>query len=268
MIEANTFVSINLKTDQMKKNRLILMYIMVLLFSQVSLFAQDEPAKENPWSINVDLMSRYVWRGQDFGSAPSIQPGISYSKWGLTLGSWGAYTFNNVNTNVQELDLYVSYSFLDMFSVTVTDYFFPAEGEDYKYFDYKDHSTGHVFEGTIGFNGTENLPLSAFVATNFYGCDARRLDQDGCPAEIQYSTYAEVAYSFNYLSLFMGFNLTTADTDMGESGYYGDSFGVVNLGISASKDIRITDKFSLPLNASLITNPQKEKVFFVVGISL
>jgi len=267
-MDTDIFVCVNLKTEKMKKNRLIFMFIMVFLFSQASLFAQEETAKENPFSVNVDLMSRYVWRGQDFGSAPSIQPGISYSKWGVTLGSWGAYTFNNVNSNIQELDLYVSYSFLDMFSVTVTDYFFPAEGVDYNYFDYKDQSTGHVFEGTIAFNGTENLPLSAFVATNFYGGDARRLDEDGNSGDIQYSTYAEVAYSFNYLSLFMGFNLTTADTDMGESGYYGDSFGVVNLGISASRDIKITDKFSLPLSASLITNPQKEKVFFVVGISL
>jgi hypothetical protein len=253
----------------MKKNTFISIFLVgFLLLSNFSFAQGEEPVKENPFGINLSIMSRYVWRGQDFGAAPSIQPGISYSKWGLTLGSWGAYTCNNVNSNVQEFDLYLSYSFLDMFSVTVTDYFFPDESADYKYFDYKDHSTGHVFEGTIAFNGTEKLPLSAFIATNLYGCDARRMDQDKCPAEIQYSTYAELAYSFKYVSLFMGFNLTEADTENGESGYYGDSFGVVNLGISVSKAIKITENFSLPVSASLITNPQKEKVFFVVGINL
>jgi hypothetical protein len=252
----------------MKKNRLILMMILAFLMIGKNIWAQESVEKENPFSVNLDLMSRYVWRGQDFGAAPSIQPGISYSKWGITVGSWGAYTFNNVNTHVQEFDLYLSYSILDMFSITVTDYFFPEEGADYKYFDYKDHSTGHVFEGTIAFNGTENFPLSAFVATNFYGCDARRLDLAGCPAEIDYSTYAEVAYSFEFINVFMGFNLTNVDTNIGEVGYYGDSFGVVNLGVSTSKNIKITDQFSLPVSASLITNPQKEKVYFVVGINL
>lgn len=253
----------------MKKNRLNLWLFIIFLLSGSFLWAEEDQAQEeNPWSLNVDLMSRYVWRGQDFGAAPSIQPGISYSKWGLSIGTWGAYTFNNLNSSVQEVDMYLSYSFLDMFSVTVTDYFFPNEAADYNYFNYKDKTTGHVFEGTIAFNGTKKLPLSAFIATNFYGSDARRIGDDGNMASIQYSTYAELAYSFKYLNLFMGFNLTTADTDKGESGYYGDSFGVVNLGVSASKSIKITDKFSLPLNASLITNPQKEKVYFVVGISL
>jgi len=240
---------------------------MGFLLSSSFLFAQEETQKENPLSINVDLMSRYVWRGQDFGAAPSIQPGISYSKWGLTIGSWGAYTFNNVNSNVQEADLYLSYSFLDMFSVTLTDYFFPAEGADYKYFNYKNETTGHVFEGTVAFNGTEKLPLSVFVATNFYGGDARRINSDGSTGSIQYSTYAELSYAFKYLNVFMGFNLTTADTDIGESGYYGDSFGVVNLGLSATKNIKITENFSLPLYAALITNPQQEKIFFVAGFN-
>lgn len=245
------------------------MMILVLAFTMLGTnlsWAQEETtSEESPLSLNVDLMSRYVWRGQDFGAAPSIQPGISYSKWGFTLGAWGAYTLNNVNTGVQEADLYLSYSINDMFSVTVTDYFFPDETVDYNYFDYKDKSTGHVFEGTIAFNGTEKLPLSILLATNFYGADARRINDDETIGSIQYSTYAELAYAFKYFDAFMGFNLTSPDKDNGESGYYGDSFGVVNLGISATREIKFSEKFSLPLYVALITNPQKEKIYMVAG---
>lgn len=249
------------------KMMMVLILAFTMLGTNLSWAQEETTSDESPLSLNVDLMSRYVWRGQDFGAAPSIQPGISYSKWGFTLGAWGAYTLNNVNTGVQEADLYLSYSINDMFSLTVTDYFFPDEASDYNYFDYKDKSTGHVFEGTIAFNGTEKLPLSILLATNFYGADARRMNDDETVGSIQYSTYAELAYAFKYFNMFMGFNLTTPDADKGESGYYGDSFGVVNLGVSASRDIKITDKFSLPLNIALITNPQKEKIYLVAGFN-
>jgi hypothetical protein len=43
---------------------------------------------------------------------------------------------------------------------------------------------------------------------------------------------------------------------------------VVNLGITVSKEIKISDSFSLPLTTSFIINPQAENVFLVLGISL
>lgn len=256
----------------MRKHNLITILLLAFLLlgthiSRAQEKTEREETKESPLSINLDLMSRYVWRGYDFGASPSIQPAMSYSKWGFTLGTWGAYTLNNINTGIQEVDLYLGYSFLDMFTVTVTDYYFVDEGSDYNYFDYDEYTTGHVFEGSIAFSGTDKLPLSVLLATNFYGNDARRINADGTEGNIQFSTYAEFAYAFKYFDIFMGFNLTTADAEKGESGFYGDSFGVINLGISASKEIKITEKFSLPLYAALITNPQKEKIYLVAGFT-
>jgi hypothetical protein len=65
----------------------------------------------------------------------------------------------------------------------------------------------------------------------------------------------------------MGFNLTNVDRDKGESGFYGDYMGVVNLGLTTTKEIEITNKFKLPLTVSLITNPQAEKIYLVAGFS-
>ncbi len=242
---------------------LLLLFIALqggLLYGQ-----QDSVDTKHPLSITLDLMSRYVWRGTDYGGSPSIQPGISYSLAGFTFGTWGAYTTNN--PGVQEVDLFLSYSIKNMFSLTVTDYFFPDEGSNYNYFEYGEIRTGHVLEGSLSFDGTDKLPLSIFVATNFYGADAQRLNADSTSAGIQYSTYAEAAYTFKYFNVFMGFNLTYPDTERGEIGYYGTSIGVINLGLTASKKIRITDKFSLPVTASIITNPQAEKIYLVAGFS-
>lgn len=251
----------------MKKSSLFFLIVLLISLSCSNIMAQEgEQTKAgSPFSISCDLMSRYVWRGTDYGGSPSIQPGIEYSIKGFTVGTWGAFTTNL--PGVQEVDLYASYTIKELVTITVTDYFFPDEIAGYNYFNYGDTTTGHVFEGALAFNGTEKIPVSFLIATNFYGADARRMKDNGSLGGLQYSTYAEIAYSFKYVDVFMGFNCTTPDTKKGEMGYYGDSFGVVNLGATFSKDIAITEKFSLPLTASLITNPQAEKIYLVVGLS-
>ncbi len=45
------------------------------------------------------------------------------------------------------------------------------------------------------------------------------------------------------------------------------NFEVCNIGLTASKEISITDKFSLPVNGALIWNPQREQFNVVVAIS-
>jgi len=44
--------------------------------------------------------------------------------------------------------------------------------------------------------------------------------------------------------------------------------GFVNIGITLSKEITISDDFSLPVCCSLITNPQAENIYMVFGFSL
>jgi len=238
--------------------------IVFLLFSSFMIFSQKQ---DDNLDIGVDLMSRYIFRGTDVGGAsPSIQPYLTYTYNKLTIGLWGAYSTNITAT--QETDFYVSYEFNDHFNVLLTDYFFPSDNSDYKYFNYDKSTTGHLLEATLNYSGTKKIPVSLLLATNFYGSDAVRLNPDGTRKDIQYSTYAEIGYAFKKFDTFIGFNLTDPDESLGETGFYGDGLGVVNLGLKVHKKIKITDKYDLPINFSLITNPQAEKIFFVFGISL
>jgi len=244
---------------------IVFITIIISLLSSNSIFAQqDSIAKESPFSVSCDLMSRYVWRGIDWGDAPSIQPSVSYTKAGFTVGAWGAFA-TNVN-GYQEADLYVSYAYKFM-SFTLTDYYYPSNVTPYKYFEYTDSITGHILETSLAFNGTEDLPLTVMIATYIYGDDNRKINDDGTVIGIQYSTYAEVSYAFNKVNVFMGTNLTKPNTDNGEVGYYGNYIGVVNLGATFLKNIKITNTFTLPLKVSVITNPQAEKIYFVAGFS-
>jgi hypothetical protein len=45
-------------------------------------------------------------------------------------------------------------------------------------------------------------------------------------------------------------------------------FNVCNIGIGTSKEIKITDTFSLPVSGAVILNPSSEQFNIVVGISL
>jgi hypothetical protein len=270
----------------MKKLFSLFISLFILLISNYSSFSQEEKEKDGLVSMDIsaDLVSRYIWRGAQYGgSSPNIQPDIALNVGNMSLGSWSSYSLGGTNF-VQEFDIYLSYTFLnEMFSVTVTDYFFPNDTVDYNYYDYKKNQTGHVFEGMLSFNGTEKVPLSAFVAVNFFGADAARLGDNPSNSDfnqwtgIQYSTYAEIDYSTTIKKVdfkaFLGMNFTKpkpADSltgFIGEIGYYGDKIGVVNVGITASKGIPITDKYQLPISVSLITNPQSKKIFAVFAIS-
>ena len=251
-------------------NKKIRLFLMMLLLSLTGIYAKDEEntKKKDTLTIGVDLMSRYVFRGTQLGGAsPSIQPNLAYTRGKLSIGLWGAYAINQTAAS-QEADFYVSYAITKNIGIAVTDYFFPTDDGNYKYFDYDKLTTGHLLEASVSYSGTEKLPLSVLLATNFYGSDPIRLNADGTRKGIQYSSYAEVGYAFNKFDAFIGFNLTKPNENLGESGFYGNTFGVVNLGLTAEREVKITKTFDLPLTFSLITNPQAQKIFFIFGISL
>jgi hypothetical protein len=239
--------------------------IPALIFTN-SLSAQEKTCK-GKLDISADLMSRYIWRGLNLGgSSPSIQPCMEYTNGNFTAGAWGGYSFSSAITT-QEADIYLSYSVAEKLSFTVTDYFLPKEDTINHYFNFDKNKTKHLLELSANFSGTEKLPLSLLVATNIYGADAKKRNGD-----IQFSTYIELGYSLKInktgCKTFIGFSLNNPDKAKGETGFYGPSAGVINLGLTATKEIKITDSFSLPVNASIITNPQAENIYIVFGISL
>lgn len=239
----------------------------LIAFILINTVSAQEDSCRGKVDISVDLMSRYIWRGLNLGgSSPSIQPNIEYNNGNFTVGAWGAYSMSQAITS-QEADLYISYTIADKVNFTLTDYFFPKEDTIIHYFNYAKYKTHHLFELSAKFLGTEKLPISLMIATNVHGEDAQKSNGGN-----QFSTYIELGYNFKInetgCSAFVGFTPNNPDETKGETGFYGPGAGVINLGITATKEIKISDSFSLPVNASLITNPQAENIFIVFGISL
>jgi hypothetical protein len=197
-------------------------------------------------SLGADVVSRYIWRGLDFGDAVSIQPGISAAFGDLEIGTWGSYAL--MGTGPNEVDLYASYA-IGNFSIGVTDYYFPAgivDSADSKWgaLDYGDPGS-HTLELMAGFS-SDDFPLSVMFAVNVYN------DEDN-------SMYAELGYAAGPVDLFVGLGNEVYTTE-GE-------FAVINVGVSASKDIKITEDFTLPMFGALVLNPDQERTHLYVGFS-
>lgn len=218
----------------------------------ISSFIVTAQEKTSNWSIGADVQSRYVWRGVELGGAsPSIQPYAEYSTGKFTFGAWGAYSLGGTNL-AQELDLYLTVDLSDDFHLTIIDYYFPTDGtgNNNNYLDFGS-TTGHVYEAALAFGGTDRFPLGVSVASNFAGASTG-------------STYVELNYTTD-----SGLGLFAGGVFGDDDGYYFTTgSGLINLGLSKSKDIKITDNFSLPVNASLIVNPDAENVYLTFGFSL
>jgi hypothetical protein len=200
-----------------------------LVFMFLIVSSQTVQAQE--WSPGLDIYSSYVWRGAKFGSGPAFQPYVDFSAGGFSAGAWGSV--NASTDEAYEMDLYASYGFDFGLSFTVTDYYFGGE-----YFD----SDMHFIEPSIGFE------LGGFSFTGAYMLGADVGD-----------AYVEAGYGFGAVDLFVG---------AGNGQYTKDGeFMVCNIGLSTSKEIEITEKFSLPLSGSVILNPSTEAFHIVVGVS-
>ena len=216
--------------------------------------AQNEEKVET--IISGDIVSSYIWRGQDLGSA-AIQPTLGVGYKGLSLTAWGSYGLVN-SDDVKELDLTLAYSFGGL-NIGVTDYWFDAGLDpDNRYFKYDAHGTNHLFEANIGYDfGIASLQWF----TNFAGNDG--VNNDGKRA---YSSYVEAAVPFKLSSI--EWTATAGAVPFATTFYGTCGFAVPNLSLRATKEIKVTDTFSIPIFGQVTANPCSQKAYLVLGFTL
>ncbi len=218
----------------------------------MSATAQDEIET----TVSTDFVNEYIWRGLKLGDV-AVQPTFGVGYKGLSLSAWGSYGLSNSN-DVKEFDITAAYS-IGGLNIGVTDYWF-SEGldPDSRYFKYDTHGTNHVFEANIGYDFG---PVSLQWFTNFAGNDGENKDGDRA-----YSSYVELAAPFKLA----GVDWTaTAAAVPWASTYYGTTgFAVTNLALRATKDIKLTDSFALPVFAQVAGNPCSQKAYLVFGFTL
>ena len=230
----------------MKKHLLCLL----AMIAPMMMSAQDEVET----TIGADIVSQYIWRGQELGDV-SLQPTLGIAYKGLSLTAWGSVGLSNKD-NTKEFDLTAAYT-TGGFHIGVTDYWFNTPNE--RYFAYSAHETSHVFEANVGYDfGIASLNWY----TNFAGNDG--VNKDGKRA---YSSYFEANVPFKLAAC--EWTATIGAVPYATSFYSNaNGFAVTNIGIKATKDIKVNDHFSIPIFAGITANPSTEKTFFIFGVSL
>ena len=230
----------------------IVLLAMGMVLSGTAL-AQDELET----TVKSDVVSSYIWRGQELGNV-ALQPTLAVGYRGLSLTAWGSVGLANT-ADTKEFDLTLGYT-IGGLNIGITDYWFNqmAGGDlEGRYFKYDAHATNHVFEANIGYDfGFASLQWY----TNFAGNDYK---EDGTRA---YSSYMEIVVPFKLSAV--DWTATVGAVPSSSVQYATNGFAVTNVALKATKDIRITDTFSIPLFAQIAANPCSQKAYLVLGFTL
>ena len=225
---------------------------LLIFISSINLFAQAEVG------VGADFVNRYIWRGLDLGTAASIQPTLALTTGGFEVGAWGSYQIGRDESSLpaDEIDIYLGYTFdvgSSSLGIILTDYYYPNGSFKFGDFD-GDGNGGHTIELGAIFSGPESFPFYISGYVNIHN------DPD-------YSSYFELGYSSTVNDV--GLDLFLGVTPGGDGAYYGTKdFNIINFGATASKEIKITDDFALPVFSSLIFNPKQEIAYLVFGITI
>ena len=210
-----------------KGKKMMLLFAIMGLASTSAVKAQDKVEA----SVGADLVSGYIWRGQDLGDV-SVQPAVGLSYKGFSLSAWGSVGFDATDT--KEFDLTLGYEY-GGFSIAVTDYWFTSYDSPARYSDYKN---AHTFEVGVGYDFG---PLAVNWFTNFAGSVGE--NEKGKDA---YASYVSISAPFKLGGI--DWSAEIGATPWANDFYNGDSF-------------------SLPLWAQAIWNPTTKGAYFVAGIS-
>lgn len=240
------------------KVKKIVLGLFVLGLSSIG-FVRSQEASDVNVDISGDFVSSYVWRGFKQAGA-SIQPSLSVEYKGLSLSGWASTDI--AGNDKKEVDFTLAYSVAGL-NFSLTDYWWDGEFAN-RYFSYPDSDfSGHMLEAGVSYTFPKSFPLNLSWNMFFLGKGNKKTNGDN-----SFSTYIEAAYPFSVkdVDLFISAGFTPW-----ESAVYGpdmDGFKFTSLQVGASKEIKINERFSLPLFANIIANPAVEDIHFVFGFTI
>ncbi|WP_172826821.1 TorF family putative porin [Flammeovirga sp. SJP92] len=215
------------------------MLLIIMVFR--NLYAQDKLQ----FSAGADLVNHYVWRGIDYGYSPAIQPDVELNYKGFYVGGWGTYAFLKSNA-VYEFEYRVGYTFEKIgLSLQVIDYVYSTATFDSPktthHVDQDESSIGHSFELGV---------IQRIKDFHFAGYINFSEDND---------IYVEVGYNYKGFELIVG---------AGNHEYtLNDNFNLVNVSLTKTFDLKLTEKYSPSLFCGTVYNPDASAVHLIFGVN-
>ncbi|MDR1562453.1 MAG: hypothetical protein LBS54_05140 [Dysgonamonadaceae bacterium] len=237
------------------------LFLAVAVFlAAFTLKAQESKGLE--LSAGADIVSKYVWRGANQGQGAAFQPTLGLSWKGLSLSAWGSTGF--AGQEAYEFDISLGYSVAGL-SVALTDYYWDGQAGEYD-----DHENCHHLEASASYSFSIPLTLSAATMIGFNDPGLNPADPTlgtTDPTERNLSTYLSAGYDFaiGAASLTASIGVTPWGSALWGSGE--DKFEVADISLKGSKELKITDRFSVPVFVQGILAPATKSAHLVFGLS-
>lgn len=250
------------------------------IFSQQKETDSSAVAKDKRLFLNLDIASRYLWRGQCWGGDYiAVQPTVEFSvSPKFTLGFWATTNFKrdyfypdgvSAYKGYQEIDFYLYYQLTDFLQFQLWDYYWPSvskvEGVNNNYFNYGPDGSKTVdamlyFDFSEGYRYPFNATISTLIAGNDF-----RYDTNGENPKRNFTTYLELGYTFTFFENSSRKSLQDIEVSPvvgavlnNEAAYYTyadyDRVSWVNLGVSTTKTLSLGGDVSMPITLSYTHN--------------
>lgn len=229
-----------------------ILIVLYVAFLSIHVSAQEK----QPWKVDfrTDFYSRHLWRGDQLGDAPAIEPEITLSTGNFGFSVWGATTLND---SYNEIDFILNYQIFPFLNISLYDYYNPVPDAVNEFWKYKGDDMRHSLELTSDLK-KDDFPLTLLAGVFLYG------DKDSIDSGERFSTYIEPGYNFRIAQ--KDFHLFAGFTPF--RGYYAGNFSFINVGASFSDSFAISKKLELPVEITFCTNPSTNQTWFIFGIGI
>ncbi|TWI95301.1 hypothetical protein JN11_04416 [Mucilaginibacter frigoritolerans] len=208
--------------------------------------------KYQPFDVNLQVRSLYIWRGFIVSNSPISDVDIHYTTRdrSFAVGVWGGTGFTG---DYKEFDYYVSYT-KSGFNFSVWDINNFTNYPNANLFNYNPASTSHFIDVTAGYQFGNSFPLSINWSTIVQGRDTY-VKSNGDLANA-YSNYVVLDYRLwkqdsSDLHIFAGGGFAFGR----DQNFYGSKPNIVNTGLTLNKEL-VLFNYHMPVAATAMFSPE------------
>jgi hypothetical protein len=232
--------------------------LFVASFVSVGYVCSQETEKASV-DLSASLVSSYVWRGFKQAGA-SLQPALGVTYKGVSLAAWGSADI--AGNDRKEVDFSAGYAVAGV-SLALTDYWWDGESVNRYFSRPAPGNMGHLLEAGVQYTLPGAFPLSLAWNTFLLGEGNRKADGSN-----SFSTYVEVSYPFTFKEVDFTLSAGFLPWESAVYGLAGNGLAVASIQLGASRELKISERFSLPVFAQVIANPTVEDIHFVFGVTI
>lgn len=225
-------------------------------------------ANAQKMSLSVGAETAHLWRGLEVANGLDITGDVSFNAGGFQVGVWGGTGIGLKQSTYREFDYHIGYA-AKGFSVALWDICnVTGAGDNFNFFDYQKHSTGHFIDLQLGYNlaAVSNCRLALNWNTILLGCDMDGNDR-------QFSTYVQAAYTvyqdehWNVTPSVGGALKFNGDS---KSNFYGGTHKAFfnDLRLTTTYTAKFKNGYELPISGTAMWNPETKRAYWSIGFNI